>query len=100
MGLGGYVYSTGEPSNKGHFVDDINSIDLLFVERFSSLGGSKCIVETYTGIVSRALCGEVYYTLSLCGSPLSQVSVYLQIHSFMLGKKHARFILSILQSIL
>ena len=35
--------------NTGHFGDGINSTDLSFVERFSSLGGSKCIV----GIILR-----------------------------------------------
>ena len=40
---------TAEPLNKGHFGDDINSADLVFVERFSSLGGSKCIVGTTLG---------------------------------------------------
>ena len=33
------------PLNKGHFGDNINSADLFFVERFSSLGGFKCVVE-------------------------------------------------------
>ena len=35
--------------NKGHFGDNINSSDLFFVERFSSLGGSKCIVGIILG---------------------------------------------------
>ena len=30
--------TTVEPPNKGHFGDNINSVDLFFVERFSSLG--------------------------------------------------------------
>ena len=56
--------STVEPLNKGHFGDNMNSADLFFVERFSSLG-SKCIVGiVYTGTVSRALCREVCYTVS------------------------------------
>ena len=38
-----------EPPNKGHFGDDINSADLFFVERFSSLEGSKCIVKIILG---------------------------------------------------
>ena len=38
-----------EPPNKGHFGDNINSADLFFVERFSSLGGSKCIVGIILG---------------------------------------------------
>ena len=38
-----------EPLNKGHFGDNINSADLFFVERFSSLGGSKCIVGIILG---------------------------------------------------
>ena len=42
--------STGEPPNKGHFGDDINSADLFFVERFSSLGGSRCIVGIILGL--------------------------------------------------
>ena len=33
--------------NKGHFGDDINSADLFFVERFSSLGGSNVLEELY-----------------------------------------------------
>ena len=40
---------TIEPPNKGHFGDDINSADLLFVERLSSLGGSECIVGIILG---------------------------------------------------
>ena len=36
--------NTAEPPNKGHFGDHINSADSFFVERFSSLGGSKCIL--------------------------------------------------------
>ena len=41
---------TGEPPNKGHFGDDdINLADLFFVERFSSLGSSKCIVGIILG---------------------------------------------------
>ena len=34
-----------EPPNKGHFGDNINSVVTVvsFVERLSSLGGSKCI---------------------------------------------------------
>ena len=32
-------------SEKGHFGDDTYSADLFFVERFSFLGGSKCIVR-------------------------------------------------------
>ena len=38
-----------EPPNKGHFGDSMNSADLFFVERFSSLGGSKCIVGIILG---------------------------------------------------
>ena len=38
---------TVAPPNKGHFGDDINSADLSFVERFSSLGGSKSLKEIY-----------------------------------------------------
>ena len=45
-----------EPLNKGHFGDSINSADLFFVERFSSLGGSKCYCRNYTGAISRVLC--------------------------------------------
>ena len=43
------ILCTVESLNKGHFSDDINSADLLFVERFSSLGGSKCIVGIILG---------------------------------------------------
>ena len=35
---------TAEPMNKGQFEDDISSTDQFFIERFSSLGGSKCII--------------------------------------------------------
>ena len=38
------------PLKKGHFGDDINSADLFFVERLSSLRGSKCIVGIIPGL--------------------------------------------------
>ena len=38
-----------EPSNKGHFADNMNSADLFFVGRFFSLGGSKCTVGITLG---------------------------------------------------
>ena len=41
--------TTAEPPNTRHFGDDINSADLFFVERLSSLGGSKCIVGITLG---------------------------------------------------
>ena len=41
--------TTVEPLNKRHFGDNINSADLFFVERFSSLGGSKCVVGIILG---------------------------------------------------
>ena len=44
-----YVH-TVEPLNKGHFGDNINSADLFFAERISSLGGSKCIVGIILGL--------------------------------------------------
>ena len=40
---------TVEPPNKGHLGDDINSADSFFVERLSSLGGSKCIIGIILG---------------------------------------------------
>ena len=43
------ILCTLESLNRGHFGDDMNSADLLFVGRFSSLGGSRCIV----GIILR-----------------------------------------------
>ena len=44
------VYTdTVAPLNKGPFGEDINLANLFFVERFSSLGGSKCIVGTILG---------------------------------------------------
>ena len=45
------VVSIVEPPNRGHFGDNINSesVDLLFVERFCSLRGSKCIVGITLG---------------------------------------------------
>ena len=58
-----YVYSL--TLNKGHFWDNINSADLFLVERFSSLGGSKC--RYYIGTVSCVLCREVCYSVSLFG---------------------------------
>ena len=42
--------TTVEPLNKGHFGDNINSADLFFVERFSSLGSSKCLVGIVLGL--------------------------------------------------
>ena len=41
--------SSEEPPDKGHFGDNTNSAALLSVERFSSLGGSKCIVGNILG---------------------------------------------------
>ena len=49
-----------EPLNKGHFGDYTNSADLFFVERFSSLGGSKCIV----GIIGPPEGGPILFLLS------------------------------------
>ena len=43
------VHYTGVPLNKGHSGDKINSADLFFVGRLSSLGGSKCIVGIILG---------------------------------------------------
>ena len=40
---------TIEALNKGDFVDNIHSADLFFIERLSSLGGSKCIAGTLLG---------------------------------------------------
>ena len=39
-----------EPLNKGHFGDYMNSADLFIIERFSSLGGSKCNVGIILGL--------------------------------------------------
>ena len=50
-------------SNSGHFGDNINSVALSFVERLSSLGGSKCIV----GASDCVLCTEVFCTVSSFG---------------------------------
>ena len=43
---------TVEAPNEGIFGDNvnINSADLFFVERFSSMGGSKCIVGIMLGL--------------------------------------------------
>ena len=38
-----------EPANKGHFEDNKYSADLFFVERFTSLGGSKCTAGNIPG---------------------------------------------------
>ena len=51
----------------GHFVDNINSADLFFVERFSFLLRFKMYCKNDTGSVSCALSREVYYTVSLLG---------------------------------
>ena len=45
-----------EPPNREQFGGDINSADLFFVEGFSSLGGSKCIVETTLVEITFGLC--------------------------------------------
>ena len=37
------------PPNKEHFGDNMNSADLFFVERFSSLEGSRCILGIILG---------------------------------------------------
>ena len=42
--------NTVEPPNKGHFGDNINSADLVFVVRFSFPGGSKCLVGYIFGL--------------------------------------------------
>ena len=52
-----------EPPNKGYFGDNINSAVLSFVE-----SGSKCITtigKQIFGTLTRVLCREVYYTVSL-----------------------------------
>ena len=56
-----------ELPNKGHFGDNINSADLFFEEKFSYLGGSKCIVGIGTGTISHVLYREVCYTVSVFG---------------------------------
>ena len=45
-----HVIHTVEPPNEGHFGDNINSANLFFVERFSTLGGSECIVGVILGL--------------------------------------------------
>ena len=51
---------TVEPPNTGHFGDNLNSADMLFVERFSSVGGSnRMYYRNYTGTASNVLCREV-----------------------------------------
>ena len=56
-----HLRHTGEPPNKGHFGDGINSTDLFFVESFSSLGGSKCILCPRTFMYEWS-----YVTCNLC----------------------------------
>ena len=60
-------HNTVEPPNTGHTGDNINPADLLFVERISSLGGSKCTVGIILGL----------YVMSFVerDSPLSEVSL-------------------------
>ena len=43
------IQHTVEPPDKGHFGDNLNSADLFFVKRFSSLGGSECFVGVILG---------------------------------------------------
>ena len=68
--------AAGEPPNKGHFGDDINSANLFFAERFFSLGVSKCIVviPLYSSInlfrlkpawLSKQTFPSTYFTCSL-----------------------------------
>ena len=63
-----YIY-TVEPPNKGHFGDNINSADLSFVERLSSLRRFKMyynyIGKQIFGTLPCVLCREVYYTVSI-----------------------------------
>ena len=76
-----------DPPNKGHFGDDMNSADLLFVERFSSLGGSKYFTGIILGPVSHVLCREVYYYI-LCPylgeSTIGGSTVCLPVHLILL----------------
>ena len=59
-----------EAPNIGHIWSDINSVDLFFVERFSSLGSSKSIVGILLGPKVVSLI-EIHYTVSLVGrSPI------------------------------
>ena len=67
-GLLRHSQCTVEPPNKGHIGDNINSTVLSFVERLSSLRGSKCIRaigSTIFGTSTRVLCREVFYTVPL-----------------------------------
>ena len=55
------------PLNIGHCGARMNSADLSFVERFSSLGGSKCIVGIILGLQVMSL---VYRRVSPSEVPL------------------------------
>ena len=72
---------TVEPLNKGHFGDNINSADVSFVERLSSLRRFK-MYYNYREInfvtLTCVLCREVYYTVCpyLGGSTIGGSTVY------------------------
>ena len=71
---------TVKPPNKGHFRDNINSADLFFVERYSSLGGSKQnILEIILGPEVVSLVERFNNNTIVCPyleSPLSEVPLY------------------------
>ena len=48
-----------DPPNKGCLGEDINSADVFFVERLSSLGGSKCIVGIILGLKVMSFVGRL-----------------------------------------
>ena len=54
---------------------------MFFVERFSSLGGSKCC-RNFTGTVSHVLCREVYYVycVLIWESRLSEFPIYTYVY--------------------
>ena len=60
----GIQVATVEPPNKGHF--RLTKIQLICREVFL-FGRFKMYCRNYTGTVSRALCREVYCTVSLFG---------------------------------
>ena len=49
-----------EPPNKGNFGDNMNSLDLFFIERFSFWEAQNVLYTDYTGAINHVLCKEAY----------------------------------------
>ena len=67
---------TVEPPNKGHFGNGIYSAYLFFVERLSSLRGSKCIVGIILGSQVASFVERCIILGPYLGSPLSDDPQY------------------------